>query len=54
MPRLAQQRIDYTIDSLIAYRAGTRYGIDTTMNGVMYDVSDQDIRALAHSLATVR
>jgi cytochrome c553 len=54
MPRLAQQRIDYTIDSLIAYRAGTRYGIDTTMNGVMYEVSDHDIRALAHFLATVR
>ena len=36
------------IDSLIAYREGKRYGVDTTMNGSMYDVSDQDIRALAH------
>jgi cytochrome c553 len=54
MPRLARQRIDYTIESLIAYRAGARYGVDTTMNGVMYEVSDQDIRALAHFLATIR
>ena len=54
MPRLAHQRIDYTIDSLLAYRAGTRYGIDTSMNGVMYGASDQDIRALAHYLATIR
>jgi cytochrome c553 len=54
MPRLARQRIDYTIEALTAYRAGTRYGVDTTMNGVMYDVPDQDIRALAHYLASLR
>jgi cytochrome c553 len=53
MPRLARQRIDYVIDSLTAYRAGSRYGVDTSMNGVMYEVSDQDIRALANFLATV-
>jgi cytochrome c553 len=54
MPRLARQRIDYVIDSLIAYREGKRYGVDTTMNGVMYGVSDRDIRALAHFLASLR
>jgi cytochrome c553 len=54
MPRLAQQRIDYTIQSLTAYREGTRYGVDTSMNGVMYQLPDQDIRALAHFLASVR
>lgn len=54
MPRLAQQRIDYTIQSLTAYREGTRSGIDTSMNGVMVGVSDADIRALAHYLASVR
>jgi cytochrome c553 len=54
IPRLAQQRIDYVIESLIAYRDGRRYGIDTSMNGVMVGVSDQDIRALAHYLASVR
>ena len=53
IPRLAQQRIDYTIESLLAYRDGRRYGIDTSMNGVMVGVSDQDIRALAHYLASV-
>jgi cytochrome c553 len=54
MPRLAHQRIDYTIDTLIAYREGKRYGVDTSMNGVMYGVSDADIRALAHFLASQR
>jgi cytochrome c553 len=54
IPRLAGQRIDYTVDSLVAYREGKRYGIDTTMNGIMYGVSDQDIRALAHYLASIR
>ena len=33
---------------------GARYGVDTTMNGVMYGVSDQDIRALAHFAAGMR
>ena len=54
MPRLARQRIDYIVESLTAYRAGSRYGIDTSMNGVMYGASDQDIRALANYLATIR
>ncbi len=53
MPRLANQRIDYTIGTLIAYRDGKRYGVDTSMNGVLVGVSDQDIRALAHFLATI-
>jgi cytochrome c553 len=54
MPRLARQRLDYLIESLIAYREGKRSGIDTSMNAVMYGISDQDIRALANFLATVR
>ena len=54
MPRLARQRIDYLIKSLTEYRDGTRSGIDTSMNGVMYQVADQDIRALAHYLASLR
>jgi cytochrome c553 len=54
MPRLAHQRIDYLVLSLTDYREGRRSGIDTSMNGVMYGVSDQDIRALAHFLASVR
>ncbi len=54
MPRLAHQRIDYLILSLTAYREGTRSCIDTSMNGVMAGVSDQDIRALAHHAASIR
>jgi cytochrome c553 len=54
MPRLAHQRIDYLILSLTAYREGTRSGIDTSMNGVMVGVSDQDIHALAHHAASIR
>jgi cytochrome c553 len=38
----------------MAYREGTRSGIDISMNGVMYGASDQDIRALANYLATIR
>jgi cytochrome c553 len=53
IPQLARQRIDYVVESLIAYRDGLRYGIDTSMNGVMVGVSDPDIRALAHYLASV-
>jgi cytochrome c553 len=54
MPRLAHQRLDYLILSLTDYREGRRSGIDTSMNGVMVGVSDQDIRALAHFLAGFR
>ncbi|MBX9592673.1 MAG: c-type cytochrome [Hyphomonadaceae bacterium] len=54
MPRLAHQRIDYLMQSMQAYRDGTRSGIDTSMNGVMVGVSDPDIRALAHYLASRR
>lgn len=54
IPRLAHQRLDYLIDSLIGYREGRRSGIDTSMNAVMYEVPDADIQALANYLATIR
>jgi cytochrome c553 len=54
MPRLVTQRIDYVIKSLTEYREGKRYGIDTSMNGVMYRVPDRDIKALAHYLGSLR
>jgi len=54
IPRLARQRIDYLIKSLVEYRSGIRSGIDTSMNGVMYGVSGADIRALAHYVASLR
>ena len=53
IPGLAHQRIDYLIKSLVEYRNGIRSGIDTSMNGVMYRVSDADIRALAHYVASL-
>jgi cytochrome c553 len=54
IPRLLPQRLDYLVKSLTEYRDGKRYGVDTSMNGVMYKVSDQDIRALAHYLGSLR
>jgi len=54
IPRLVPQRFDYLIKSLTEYRDGRRYGIDTSMNGVMYKVSDRDIRALVHYLGSLR
>jgi cytochrome c553 len=54
MPRLIHQRLDYLIKSLLEYREGSRSGIDTSMNGVMYGISNQDIRALAHYLVSLR
>jgi cytochrome c553 len=51
LPRLAHQREDYLAAALKAYRDNKRTGIDTSMNGVMYQVTDSDIQALAHYLA---
>jgi len=51
LPRLAHQREDYLITALKAYRDNQRTGIDTSMNGVMHQVTDSEIRALAHYLA---
>jgi cytochrome c553 len=51
VPRLAGQREDYLVASLQAYRDNKRIGIDTSMNDMMYQVSDRDIEALAHFLA---
>lgn len=52
VPRLVNQREDYLAASLKAYRDNKRSGIDTSMNAAMYNVSDADIEALAHYLAT--
>jgi cytochrome c553 len=54
IPRLIPQRLDYLVKSLTEYRDGKRYGVDTSMNGVMYQVSDRDIRALVHYLGSLR
>jgi cytochrome c553 len=51
VPRLSNQREDYLTATLKAYRDNKRTGTDTSMNGVMYQVTDSEIRALAHYLA---
>lgn len=54
MPRLAGQREDYLLHSMREYRDNKRAGTDTSMNGVLYGVSDDDLAALAHYLAQLR
>jgi len=51
VPRLANQREDYLVLALKAYRDNKRSGTDTSMNAAMYQVTDADIEALAHYLA---
>jgi cytochrome c553 len=51
MPRLAGQREDYMVETMISYRDGKRTGADTTMTEVLYGMKDEDIKALAHYLA---
>jgi cytochrome c553 len=52
MPRLAKQRIDYLIHSLRQFRDNKRSGADTLMSNVVIGVSDDDVAALAHYVAS--
>jgi cytochrome c553 len=51
VPRLANQREDYLVASLKAFRDNKRVGADTSMIGILYKATDGDIEALAHFLA---
>ena len=51
VPRIVNQREDYLALAMKAYRDNKRSGSDTSMNGVLYQVPDSDIQALAHFLA---
>jgi cytochrome c553 len=51
VPRITSQREDYLVLSMKAYRDNKRTGTDTSMNGILYQVPDADIEALAHFLA---
>jgi cytochrome c553 len=51
VPLLSNQREDYLVASLKAYRDNRSTGPDTSMNGVLYRMPDGDIQALAHYLA---
>jgi cytochrome c553 len=54
MPRLAGQREEYLVESMLAYRDNRRSGGDTIMAAALYGVPDEDIRALAHHLARLK
>lgn len=54
IPRLAGQREEYLVASMLAYRDNRRTGGDTIMAAALYGASDADIRALAHYLARLR
>ncbi len=51
VPRIAGQREDYLVHAMKAYRADTRVGTDTNMNGIVRQTSDDDINAMAHYFA---
>ena len=51
VPKIANQREDYLVMTLKAYRDNKRVGPDTSMNGIMYKASDADIEAVAHFVA---
>ena len=52
MPRLAKQRVDYLIYAMKAFRDNQRSGADTTMSAVVFGLSDTDLEALAHFVAS--
>jgi cytochrome c553 len=52
IPRLAKQRIDYLFQALQEFRDGERRSADTLMTATVAGVSDADLRALAHYVAS--
>jgi cytochrome c553 len=51
VPRIANQREDYLVATLKAYRDNKRVPPDTSMLGIMSKASDADIEALAHLIS---
>ena len=51
MPRLAGQREDYLVHSMLQFKNNQATGRDTIMAASLYGVSDDDIKAMAHFLA---
>jgi cytochrome c553 len=54
VPRLAGQREDYLLKTLRDYKSNTRRGYDATMDDVLYSLTDDDFRDLAHFLSRQR
>lgn len=51
VPRIANQREDYLVAALKAYRDNKRVPPDTSMLGIMEKASDANIEALAHFIS---
>ena len=54
MPRLAGQREDYLLKALQDYKKGARAGDGAQMAEVVYGLTDDDLKAVAHHIAHVR
>jgi cytochrome c553 len=52
VPRISRQRIDYLVQALTEFRAGTREGADTIMGQPVAGLSEADLKALAHFAAS--
>lgn len=53
MPRLAGQREDYLLTSMLQFKNNQAIGRDTIMAASLHGISDGDLKALAHFLARV-
>jgi cytochrome c553 len=54
VPRLAAQREEYLLKALRDYKSNARRGYDATMDDVLYPLTDEDFKDLAHFLARQR
>jgi cytochrome c553 len=54
MPRLAGQREDYLLKALRDYKAGARAGDGAQMAEVVYNLGEEDLKAVAHHIAHFR
>jgi cytochrome c553 len=53
MPRLAGQREDYLLHSMRMMKTNQAVGRDPIMSASLYDISDEDLQAIAHYLSRV-
>jgi cytochrome c553 len=51
MPRLAGQREDYLLHSMLQFKNNQAIGRDTIMAASLYGIADADIKAIAHYLS---
>lgn len=53
IPRLAGQREDFLLHSLLQFRNGEASGRDSNMTAAVYGVSDDDLKAMSYFLSRV-